>query len=292
MRSALKKAYNPFFLIPAAAIYLIFFVLPVLMGFILAFTDWNSYTTELHFVGLHNFVEAFNHRVNKAAIKNTLIFPIISSLGKNIIGLMLAIFFNEKFRLRNYARTIFYVPSILSSVAIGLMFTSILHPSGLLNTALKAIGLDFLAHDWLVEPGMGIISVAFVEIWQWAGYHMTIFLAGLQAISSDYYEAARIDGAGWWTSLRRITIPLLMPAFSVNIVLSLIGGFKVFGPVYVLTGGGPGYSTQVVSTFVFKAFGEGNWALGNAANMILFIVIAIISMTVLRYLRKKEDEIT
>lgn len=291
MKRSRRTFYTPTFLIPASVIYIVFFVLPIVIGFVLAFTDWNAFSTDINFVGFKNFKEAFNHRIIRVAIKNTLIFAIVSTIGKNVIGLLLAILFNNQLKMRNYARTIFYIPSILSSVAIGLMFTSILHPAGLLNAMLEFLHLDFLAHDWLVESGLGIISVAFVEIWQWSGYHMAIYIAGLQVISSDYYEAAKIDGAGWYASLIHITLPLLMPAFSVNIVLSLIGGLKVFGPVYVLTGGGPGYSTQVMSTFVFKAFGEGSWALGTAANMILFIVIALISMTLLKYLRKKEDKI-
>ncbi len=291
MKVRRRTYYTPTFLIPASLVYFVFFMVPVLIGFILAFTDWNAFSKDINFVWLKNFKEAFNHRVIKVAIKNTIIFALITTIGKNVMGLFLSVIFTNKLKFRNYARTVFYLPSILSSVAIGLMFTSILHPSGLLNTMLNFLHLGFLTHDWLVEPGLGIVSIAFVEIWQWSGYHMAIYIAGLQVIPTEFYEAAKIDGAGWFNRLFRITIPLLMPAFSTNIVLSLIGGLKVFGPVYVLTGGGPGYSTQVMSTFVFKAFGEGSWALGTAANMILFMVIALIAMTLLKYLRKQEDKI-
>ena len=125
------------------------------------------------------------------------------------------------------------------------------------------------------------ISICAVEIWQWSGYHMTIYLAGLKSIPRELYESAYMDGAGAWQRLRGVTLPLVLPAFNVSLVLSLIGGMKVFTQVFILTEGGPGNASQVMYTYVYEAFADGRWAVGNAVNLALFLIIAVLALTVL-----------
>ncbi|WP_040950357.1 carbohydrate ABC transporter permease, partial [Gorillibacterium massiliense] len=181
-----------------------------------------------------------------------------------------------------------YAPSILSIMVIGIVFTPMLRADGSINKFFGAIGLGSLSQAWLTNPSIVIFTIAFVAIWQSAGFQMSIYLAGLQSIPKDYYEAATIDGAGGWKSFRYITVPLLLPAININVMLTLIGGLKVFSEVFVLTGGGPGNASQVVGTIILRSFGEGSWGLGTAINTLLFIAVTIISIPLLLFMRRKE----
>jgi len=285
------RFYSPLFVTPAFALYVLFFLVPVVIGFWYAFTDWNMYLDRISFNGLANFRRMFTHRVTSLAVRNTLIFSVVTTIGKNVFGLALALALNQALRSRNVIRTIFFAPSVLSYIVIGLLFSSILHPAGLLNAGLAAVGLGGLARSWLAERTIVMYSVSAVEIWQWAGFHMAIYLAGLQSIPRELGEACRIDGAGPWQRLWRVTLPLIVPTFNVNLVLSLIGGFKVFEQIYILTNGGPGTASQVVSTQILEAFGNGEWGYGTAVNLVLFLFITLIALTVLNLLRRREVEL-
>lgn len=287
----MMRYYSRFFLVPAFAVYALFFLVPTLISFYFAFTNWNAYTSEARWVGWSNFAHIFDDRILKLALTNTLLFGVATTIGKNLIGLALALFLNRKLKLQHAWRAVFFVPAILSPIVIGLLFTAILHPEGMLNTLLERLGLDFLSKEWLVDRQTVMWTVSAVEIWQFAGFHMAIFLAGLQSIPQELKEASIVDGATRLQILRRVTLPLILPAFNISLITSLIGGFKVFTQIYVLTGGGPGNASQVLNTVIFKAFGEGQWGLGTAMNVVLFACISLISLTALSYLRRKEVEL-
>jgi raffinose/stachyose/melibiose transport system permease protein len=182
------------------------------------------------------------------------------------------------------------MPVVISTIVLGVVFTRILHPLGLLNGCLKAIGLGFLAQNWLVDTRIVMLSIAAVSVWQWTGYHMAIYLAGIQGMTPDYLEAATIDGASALQRLRRVTIPLLAATININIILSFIGGLRGFSEVYVLTGGGPGHSSQVLTTEVLATFAGGRWGLGTALNTVLFLLVAVICIPLLRQMRRQEVE--
>jgi raffinose/stachyose/melibiose transport system permease protein len=286
-----RSLFPRWFLLPALGIYLVFYAAPTLASFVLSFTDWNAYLDRLSFVGLENFRKAFDDRVVGLSVRNTFVFALVTTVGKNLVGLSLALLLNRRLATRSLAPALFFAPAVLSYIVIGLVFRSILHPTGLLNQALAAAGLGFLAQQWLVDANIVMYSIAAVEIWQWSGYHMTIYLAGLKGIPRDLYESAYIDGAGPWQRLRAVTLPLVMPAFNVSLVLSLIGGMKVFTQVFILTEGGPGNASQVMYTYVYEAFADGRWALGNAVNLSLFVIIAVLALTVLAVARRGETEL-
>lgn len=285
------RFYSPLFVVPGLAVYVVFFLLPVIIGFWYAFTDWNMFLDTISFNGLENFRRMFTHRVTSLAIRNTLLFSAVTTVGKNLLGLALALALNQALRGRDVIRTIFFAPSVLSYIVIGLLFSSLLHPTGLLNEALRTVGLGALARSWLADRAVVMYSVSAVEIWQWSGFHMAIYLAGLQSIPRELGEACRIDGARPLQKLLNVTLPLIIPTFNVNLVLSLIGGFKVFEQIYILTNGGPGTSSQVVSTQIFEAFGNGEWGYGTAINLVLFLFITFIALTVLNLLRRREVEL-
>lgn len=289
MRPTRNKSLYAYYLIwPALLIYALFFVLPAIIGFYYSFTDWRLDRVSITFTGWENFRKIFSDDTLLLAMKNTLIFAVVTVVGKNVLGIALAVALNMKLKSRNVLRAIFYSPSILSVLVISIIFTPILRTEGMVNRFFEMLGLGTLSQAWLTDPSIVILTIAAVAIWQHTGFQMAIYLAGLQSISKEYYEAATIDGAGSWKSFVNITLPLLLPAININLMLTLIGGLKVFSEVYVLTGGGPGNASQVVGTIILRAFGEGNWGLGTAVNTLLFLIVTLISIPLLIFMRRKE----
>ena len=282
-----KNLYSYYMIFPALIIYSVFFVVPAIAGFYYSFTDWRLDRLELTFIGWDNFKKIFSDKTLILALQNTAIFALVTVVGKNVIGLLLAVGLNMRLRTKNLLRAIFYSPSILSILVISILFTPMLRTEGTINQLLEAVGLHSLSQAWLTNPSIVIWTIAIVSIWQSAGFQMAIYLAGLQSISQEYYEAAKIDGASSWRSFFKITLPLLLPAININLMLTLIGGLKVFSEVYVMTGGGPGNASQVVGTIILRSFGEGNWGLGTAVNTLLFVVVTIIAIPLLIFMRRK-----
>ncbi len=286
-----SKIYPRYFALGALMIYSILFVLPGLIGVGYSFTDWSAYSDELHFVGFENFKIVFSADENyMKIITNTLSFTIITTLLKNALGLILAILLTKSIKLLNMHRSIMFMPSVLSTLIIGMIFKSILDPkSGFLNTFLRSIGLDFLAMKWLATSELAFGSVMAVDIWRGVGYIMTILIAGILSISSDYYEAASIDGANGWQGFWYITFPLLLPTLATTTVLNVIYGLKVFDMVYALTNGGPGKATtEVLYTAVFKKFGTGQYAVGTALSSVMFIIMIFVGSYMIHIMTKNE----
>ncbi len=288
-----NKNYPFYFTIAALVLYSIFVVLPGFMGIAYSFTDWNSYSTEVNFVGLDNFRIIFSSAENYTDyILNTLFFSITTIVLKTLIGLGLALLLSSGVRrFAHLYRTIIYLPVVLPTIAVGLIFRSILNPrTGILNEFFRAVGLDGLAQGWLVNPDIAMLSIIGVDTWKGVGYIMVILLAGLQTIPQEYYEAAEIDGASSFDRLRFITLPLLIPAITVVTILNLLYGLRVFDIVYVLTGGGPGYTTDVVFTAVFDEFSKGRYGVGTALSSVLFIFMIVISFFIVRRLTRNPVE--
>ncbi|WP_256758495.1 carbohydrate ABC transporter permease [Cohnella sp. WQ 127256] len=273
----LKKQYYSYWLLfPGMLIFFAFFVVPSLMGFYFAFTDLDASFKVSRFVGFDNFVTLYENPSNLLAFKNTLIFAVVTTVFKISLGLLLAILANQQLKSRLVLRSVLFFPVILSTIAVAIAFKAIFHPStGILNVFLSWIGLDSLAMSWLTDPDLVMYSVSFVEVWKWTGFSMMLFLAALQSMPQEVTEAAKIDGASPSQHFRYITLPMLTPVLNTNVILSVIGGLKVFDLVYALTGGGPGYASNVINTAVFKAFAAGRNGEATAANLVLFIVILI-----------------
>lgn len=285
-----RSQYPFYFVLAALTLYLVFFIIPSLSGIAYAFTDWSSYYDEVSFIGLENFTRIFSPGENYLTyIWNTLIFTVNSSILKLVFGLALALLLNEGIkRFTHVYRTLIYLPAVLPTLVVALIFRSILNPAtGLLNTFLRGIELDGLAKPWLVDPRIALHSVIGVDTWKGVGYIMVILLAGLQTIPREYYESAEVDGANAWSRFRHITFPLLMPAIVVVTVLNILYGLRVFDIVYALTNGGPGYATEVLSTQIFKAFSQGQYGLGTAISSILFIILIVAGYFVIRLLERE-----
>jgi raffinose/stachyose/melibiose transport system permease protein len=287
----LQNPYPAYFVLVALALYVVFLVIPNLSGLVYAFTDWNSFSSDVNFIGLANFQTIFTPgKQYLSFISNTLIFTLWTSILKLILGMALALLLNEgikRFAAHVY-RTLIYLPAVLPTLVVALIFKSILNPAtGLLNSSLRSIGADALAKPWLVDPHIALVSVMGVDTWKGVGYIMVILLAGLQTIPREYYEAAEVDGANAWARFRHVTLPMVMPAVLIVTVLNILYGLRVFDIVYALTNGGPGYATDVLMTGIFRAFSQGQYGLGTAVTSILFVFLIIVGYFVIRLLQPK-----
>jgi raffinose/stachyose/melibiose transport system permease protein len=285
-----KKSYPLYFLAGALILYLIFVVAPGIIGIFFSFTDWSSFSSTFNFIGFKNFTTIFQSGNNYLlSIWNTIIFTVVTTIAKTVLGLLFAILLTTGIKGQNVHRAIIFLPAILSMLITGLIFKSILNPAtGLLNVFLKGIGLGFLQQQWLTDPKIAFGTIMAVDIWKGVGYIMTIILAGLQSIDKSYYEASNIDGANFWQNLWFVTLPLIIPSLTVSTVLNLLYGLKVFDVVYVLTNGGPGYVTEVLGTQVFKIFSLGNYGLGTAMNSLLFVFMVFVGYFVINMMTRRE----
>lgn len=286
-----KKIYPIWFAAGAIILYTILFVIPSIIGIGYSFTDWSAYTDELHFVGFENFKIILSPDENyRKIIMNTLSFTVITTVFKNILGLAVAVLLTKSVRALNFHRGVMFMPSVLSTLILGMIFSSILNPAdGILNVFLRGVGLDFLALQWLTSPKYAFGTVMAVDIWRGTGYIMTILIAGILSISQEYYEAAGIDGATGWQKFFYITLPLLMPTLATTTVLNVIYGLKVFDMIYALTNGGPGRATtEVLYTIVFKKFGTGQYAVGTALSSVMFLFMLVIGFFMIRIMTKGE----
>jgi raffinose/stachyose/melibiose transport system permease protein len=268
-------------LAPAVLIYTVLFVVPVVLGLAYSMTNWNSMSDTIKFVGLKNFREIF--AAGSPYLKNlsiTLIFTIFTLVVKMGGGLGLALLVNSGIKSKSVLRGIFFLPQTLSALIIGIVFISILSPSGVVNAFLRLIGLDGLAQAWLVAPKLVLGSTILVESWRMIGWNMVMLLAGLQAIPIDYYEAASLDGASFWGQFLKITLPLLMPALTITAVLNIIHGLKAFDLIFALTGGGPGSLTEVLNVAVFREFSMGRYGMATALSVVVFAITAIIALAI------------
>ncbi|GAB3630919.1 sugar ABC transporter permease [Microbacterium shaanxiense] len=290
VRSRGRRGKVPYlFIVPAVLVYGLVVLYPTVTGGIFAFTDWSGQRAAPAFVGLDNFVTLFTTASSRAALFNTLAIAAACTVVQTVVGLALAAALNTRLRSRNALRTLFFAPALLPPVIIGFLWQYILTPTGPLNSALESIGLGFLTRNWLGDSSIALGSVIAVIIWQNAGLTMVIYLAGLQGIPPELYEAASIDGAGAWQRFRSVTLPLLMPATTIALSLTLIGSLKLFDQVFAMTGGGPGYATETLSVIMYKeAFVSGRFGYSAAIALVLTMIVFAFAMIQLKALRRFE----
>lgn len=287
-----NKVYPQWFLILPFLIYVIFFVGPSLAGVAYSFTDWNSRSgvNGLKFIGLDNYIEIFtSNKGYSKGIFNTLRFTLISNFIKIPFAFVLALILYQNIRGKSVYRTILYLPAIIPFVVVGLIFRSILsYNNGLLNMVLEFLHLGFLKQKWLSDLNVVWGSIYGVDAWRGVGYVMTIFIAGLSAIPRSYYEAADIDGANIFHKLQHITLPMLSGAITINLVFGITYGLKVFDIIYVITRGGPGQYTEVLTTYAFKLYTKGLYGMAAALNAILLLITAIAGILIVWRMSKRE----
>jgi raffinose/stachyose/melibiose transport system permease protein len=211
-------------------------------------------------------------------VKHTLLIAVAITVIQNAIRLLFALGVNSRIRSRKVLRVFLFAPAVVTPVVTAFLWRNLLGPDGAVNTLLGAVGLSSWQQDWLGDPDLALWSVIGVIIWQFAGYSMVIFLAGLQSVPAEIYEAADMDGAGSLRKFWSITRPMLAPALTINLMLSIIGSIKLFDQVFALTGGGPGHSTDTLSTLICKnAFTVGEFSYSIALAVVLTIIVAVVS---------------
>lgn len=283
-----KNKYSIWFLVPAIVVFGALFILPTVISLFFSMTVWDLKTWR--FVGLENFINFFSEYSLRIGIQNTFIYAILTCGLKVVIGMIFAVILTSQIRTKNLVRSIVFFPNLVSTVAVGIIFKALMHPSkGLFNEILGMAGISGV--NWLGDRGAALYSVIAVDVWKGVGVATVIYIAGISAISKDYYEAASLDGATGWQQFWKITVPLCRSSMNSVIILAFIGGMRTFDLIWSMTGGGPGFATDTMASVIYKQYAAGFYGMSTAGNVIMFVLIAVIAFPLFNYLTSKEVEV-
>ncbi|MGZ3120766.1 carbohydrate ABC transporter permease, partial [Bacillus subtilis] len=281
------------FLVPAL-VFLLFVYIPIFENVFLSLFQWSSFSPEKTFIGLKNYVELFHDPVFYQALTNNVLYAVISIVCQVFGGLILAAVLEDKLvrKWSPFFRTVFFLPVVISMTVIALLFDFIYNPeTGLLNQLLQAIGLDQLTRAWLGDDSTAMLSVIFVSQWQSVGYIAMLYIVSIQKIPDELYEAARLDGAGKIQQFFHITVPQTKEMSFVAVVMTLTGAFTVFNEPYILTGGGPGKASEVLSTFLYKsAFTKDMMGYASAIATVVLIITLALSLMQMKFFKTGKEE--
>ncbi len=284
---AVLRTYPNWFYIPAGLVFGVFFIVPTAFAFYFSLTRWTLFNAT--FIGLDNYASFLSDPQLVSGLRNTLIYAVLTSGLKVIISLPLAMLLTSSIRLKGLLRGIIFFPVLVSTVAVGITFATLMQPStGLINTVLGSLGLP--QPDWLGNPSMALFSVAMVDVWKGIGIATVIFIAGILSIPLDYFESARLEG-GTWVKFRYVIIPLARNATFTVILLSFIGGLRTFDLIWTMTHGGPGFASDVLTSVIYKEYQAGFYGLSTAGNVVLFILVTIIVYPLMRSFNRLELEL-
>lgn len=274
------------FILPNFIGFCIFMAIPIVMGFAISLTDFNGFN-QMNFVGLKNYINMFHDQYFSTSLYNNIVYTLVTVPGTIVLSLLLALAVNRGIKGSSCFKTMFFIPNITSMVAVGIVWAMIFNPyTGPINNLLKSIGIDN-PPMWLASSKTALLTIMFVSIWKQAGYYMIIFLAGLQSIPKQLYEAASIDGASSIKKFFKITLPMLSPTTFMVLILNIISSFQVFDLVSVMTDGGPGSSTNVL---VYRIYQEGfqNMKFGYASAMAYFLFLIVLVITLIQFRGQKK----
>lgn len=285
------KKYIPF-IAGAFILYTTILIVPIILSFAYSFTNWDGYSKNINFVGMRNYVKLFSSSKMMHVLKNTFIFCFFNTVVITLLAIPLSLIFNAKMKIRNFVRSAFFFTSVPSVLIIGYIFQLFFGPTknGVLNSLLNQFGIEPV--KWLSKGALPMLSIIAANVWRLTGWHACIYLARLQGISDEYYEAARMDGASGLKLFRYITFPLLAPAMTISMVLIVVDGLKIYALPYSLTGGGPGDRTTFMTQLIIDTgIGEKMVGRSSAMAVIFFMIILIIAVIQLYFSRKREEEI-
>jgi raffinose/stachyose/melibiose transport system permease protein len=278
--------------VPAFALLLAVHYAPQVAAGSYAFTNWNGISATADWVGLRNFQRIFNDPIERGALVHTLALSASFVVIVNVVGLVLALGLNRAVKTRLLLRALFFLPAVVSPLALGFIWRYIFDYSGLLNQVLGWLGQVRLQRPWLGDPTLALWTILVVLVWQFSGLVMIIYLAGLQSVPDELTEAAAVDGASLWRRFHQITLPLLAPSITVSFTLMTIFGLRVFDQVLALTGGGPVYASETLATQVYQQiFVSGRFGSGSALAFLLSGLIAVLAITQALILRRREERI-
>ena len=287
VRSRIRSPYPTWFYIPAGVFYLALFLVPTGASFYFALTRWTIFDVE--FIGIDNFVQFFQEPALVQGFVNTFFYAFVTSALKVVLGLLLGVLLTSQIIARGFLRSVVFFPVLVSTIGVGITFKVLLDPfDGLVNGALASIGVE--GPGWLTDPTWALFSVALVDVWKGVGLATLIYIAGIVAIPQEYYEAARVDGASGFQNFRFITLPLARPATVTVIILSLIGGLRSFDLIWTMTRGGPGFTSDVIASVIYKQYQAGFYGLSTAGNVVLIVVVAAIVVPLSFWLNRRGAE--
>jgi raffinose/stachyose/melibiose transport system permease protein len=286
-RKKMKSSYPTWFYIPSAVLYIVLFAVPTFASFYFSLTRWTLFET--HFIGFDNYVTFFTEPMLMQGFINTFIYGFLTSGLKVVLGLALALLLSGTILGRGYLRSTIFFPVLVSTVGVGITFKVLMDPfDGLINQTLALVGINGPA--WLTDPAWALFSVALVDVWKGVGIATLIYIAGLVAIPQEYCEAARVDGSTAWQRFRNITLPLVQPATTTVVMLSLIGGLRSFELIWAMTRSGPGFTSDVIASVIYKQYQAGFYGLSTAGNVVLFLVVTAIIIPIQYILNKRQVE--
>jgi raffinose/stachyose/melibiose transport system permease protein len=282
------STYPTWFFVPTIVLYVVFFALPTCSSFYFSLTRWSLF--DATFIGFGNYVQFFKNPQLYTSFFNTLIYAALTSGTKVVLGFLIALLLTSPVIGRGYLRAVVFFPVLLSTIGVGILFKSLLDPfHGIVNAILGVLGLP--QPGWFTDPSLALYSIAGVDIWKGVGIATLIFMAGIVAIPSEYFEAARIDGATSGQVVRSITIPLARNAMVTVIILSLIGGLRSFDIIWATTGGGPGFTSDVLASVIYKQYQAGFYGLSTAGNVVLFLVVTAIMVPLSYFLNRNRVDL-
>lgn len=281
---------NAIMFTPGFMIYICFLLVPIVLCFYYSFFDWNGIDPNYHFVGMKNYVEAVQDKPYLHAIGVTLFMTVVTTFFVNLFGIFFAVALNKKGKMTNFYRSVFFFPLLISSIAIGFIWKSILSYNGLLNNLFEHFGWERV--EFFGDPNLAVLTITFLAIWQSLGFVIVIYLAGLQTIPGELFDAANIDGASRWQQFRNVTFPLLAPAFTTSIVFCFTGMMREYDRVAVLTYGGPAGASETIAYQVVKVgFSANRLSYASSLAVYMLIIVGVLAVTLTMQLRKREERI-
>ncbi|MFE5791366.1 carbohydrate ABC transporter permease [Streptomyces sp. NPDC056503] len=274
---------------PGLLVYACFVLAPIALSVGYSLTNADQFAPTTEFVGLDNYTRLLTDDAFLTALKVTTVLTLIVVVVPNVLGLAVALLLDRSGRLYQALRSVFFVPVVLSSVVVSVVWQAVLTDDGLVNSLLRSLGVDS-PPGWLSDPDLALYSVGLIISWQLLGFCAVVYLAGLQGVPQELHEAAAIDGAGPWLRFRKVTWPMLAPALTINTVMLLITGFKAYDHIQVLTSGGPGTGTTATLAFsvVHTGFTANRTGEASAMALVMLVIVAVVSSVALRFLQRRE----
>ncbi|AFJ63424.1 MULTISPECIES: carbohydrate ABC transporter permease [Bacillus] len=289
-----RKRFIPYLFLAPALIFLLFVYIPIIENVFFSLFEWSSFQPEKTFIGLKNYIDLFHDPVFFTALRNNVLYAVISLICQVGGGLILAAVLEDRLvrKWSPFFRTVFFLPVVISMTVIALLFDFIYNPEiGLLNQLLEAVGLDELTRAWLGDENTAMLSVIFVSQWQSVGYIAMLYIVSIQSIPAELYESAQLDGAGKIQQFFHITVPQTKEMSFVAVVMTLTGAFTVFNEPYILTGGGPGNASEVLSTFLYKsAFTKDMMGYASAIATVVLLLTLALSLIQMKFFKTGKEE--
>lgn len=290
MRRRFSKLAPYLWVLPALTVYGIFKLYPLVSGLQMSLLRWDG-IEEPRYIGLRNFEKILSDPMTGTVLMNNVHYAVGTVVGKIVLSLFLAILLHQALKGRTFYRTSLFMPVVMSFVVVGVLWSWLFNPQfGLINSFLRGLGLEFLVQDWLGDAAVALNSLILVDIWKWYGFHMVIFLAGLQSIPDELYEAARIDGASVWQQFRHVTLPMLQPVMIVNVTISVMGAFNVFDIPFIMTAGGPANATNVMALHIYiRGFKFYRFGFSAALSYVLLVIVTLVAAIQLKLMTSGDN---